>query len=277
MKTGKGPIALSDEARDRVSEQLHARYVATIVGRLREVGTLDLAAADLPIRVVDRPIDDFRTDPSLDLARYVHGLSRRAVVPPRFHRVRFQSRRLYPARRCGGGRPADRPAGRARRVDDRTQRRLPRGTVSRSARLLRPVAARRIRDAHPFGRSRSTLPAAISIGMLPERPIRTGLESSCRGGTASPLSDTRAALPHPCAAAAEERFAAVSVTTQASGPYRAARSVTTPSGPARSRLRAQRRGNLLFLVSIRPRPRRPATRPKPPMPAARRRPPSRGR
>ena len=39
MKTGKGPIALSDEARDRVSEQLHARYVATIVGRLREVGT----------------------------------------------------------------------------------------------------------------------------------------------------------------------------------------------------------------------------------------------
>ena len=71
MKTGKGPIALSDEARDRVSEQLHARYVATIVGRLREVGTLDLAAADLPIRVVDRPIDDFRTDPSLDLARYV--------------------------------------------------------------------------------------------------------------------------------------------------------------------------------------------------------------
>ena len=72
MKTGKDPIALSDEARDRVSEQLHARYVATIVGRLREVGTLDLAAADLPIRVVDRPIDDFRTDPSLDLARYVH-------------------------------------------------------------------------------------------------------------------------------------------------------------------------------------------------------------
>ena len=71
MKTGKGPIALSDEARDRVSEQLHARYVATIVGRLREVGTLDLAAADLPIRVVDRPINDFRTDPSLDLARYV--------------------------------------------------------------------------------------------------------------------------------------------------------------------------------------------------------------
>ena len=71
MKTGKGPIMLSDEARDRVSEQLHARYVATIVGRLREVGTLDLAAADLPIRVVDRPIDDFRTDPSLDLARYV--------------------------------------------------------------------------------------------------------------------------------------------------------------------------------------------------------------
>ena len=71
MKTGKGPIALSDEARDRVSEQLHARYVATIVGRLCEVGTLDLAAADLPIRVVDRPIDDFRTDPSLDLARYV--------------------------------------------------------------------------------------------------------------------------------------------------------------------------------------------------------------
>ena len=64
-------IALTDEARDRVSEQLHARYVATIVGRLREVGTLDLAAADLPIRVVDRPIDDFRTDPSLDLARYV--------------------------------------------------------------------------------------------------------------------------------------------------------------------------------------------------------------
>ena len=47
MKTGKGPIALSDEARDRVSEQLHARYVATIVGRLCEVGTLDLAAADL--------------------------------------------------------------------------------------------------------------------------------------------------------------------------------------------------------------------------------------
>ena len=45
MKTGKGPIALSDETRDRVSEQLHARYVATIVGRLREVGTLDLAAA----------------------------------------------------------------------------------------------------------------------------------------------------------------------------------------------------------------------------------------
>lgn len=45
MKTGKGPIALSDEARDRVSEQLHARYVATIVGRLCEVGTLDLAAA----------------------------------------------------------------------------------------------------------------------------------------------------------------------------------------------------------------------------------------
>ena len=44
MKTGKGPIVLSDEARDRVSEQLHARYVATIVGRLREVGTLDLAA-----------------------------------------------------------------------------------------------------------------------------------------------------------------------------------------------------------------------------------------
>ena len=43
MKTGKGPIALSDEARDRVSEQLHARYVATIVGRLCEVGTLDLA------------------------------------------------------------------------------------------------------------------------------------------------------------------------------------------------------------------------------------------
>ena len=71
MKTGKGPIALSDEARDRVPEQLHARYVATIVERLREVGTLDLAAADLPIRVVDRPIDDFRTDPSLDLARYV--------------------------------------------------------------------------------------------------------------------------------------------------------------------------------------------------------------
>ncbi len=71
MKTGKGPIVLSDEARDRVSEQLHACYVATIVGRLREVGTLDLAAADLPIRVVDRPIDDFRTDPSLDLARYV--------------------------------------------------------------------------------------------------------------------------------------------------------------------------------------------------------------
>ena len=64
MKTGKGPIALSDEARDRVSEQLHARYVATIVGRLREVGTLDLAAADLPIRVVDRPIDErsFRLD-----------------------------------------------------------------------------------------------------------------------------------------------------------------------------------------------------------------------
>ena len=30
MKTGKGPIALSDEARDRVSEQLHARYVATV-------------------------------------------------------------------------------------------------------------------------------------------------------------------------------------------------------------------------------------------------------
>ena len=75
MKTGKGPIALSDEARDRVSEQLHARYVATIVGRLREVGTLDLAAADLPIRVVDRPIDDFRTDPLLDLARYVRGRS----------------------------------------------------------------------------------------------------------------------------------------------------------------------------------------------------------
>lgn len=71
MKTGKGPIVLSDEARDRVSEQLHARYVATIVGQLREVGTSDLAAADLPIRVVDRPIDDFRTDPSLDLARYV--------------------------------------------------------------------------------------------------------------------------------------------------------------------------------------------------------------
>ena len=46
MKTGKGPIVLSDEARDRVSEQLHACYVATIVGRLREVGTLDLAAAD---------------------------------------------------------------------------------------------------------------------------------------------------------------------------------------------------------------------------------------
>ena len=44
MKTGKGPIVLSDEARDRVSEQLHACYVATIVGRLREVGTLDLAA-----------------------------------------------------------------------------------------------------------------------------------------------------------------------------------------------------------------------------------------
>ena len=74
MKTGKGPIVLSDEARDRVSEQLHACYVATIVGRLREVGTLDLAAADLPIRVVDRPIDDFRTDPSLDLARYVLSL-----------------------------------------------------------------------------------------------------------------------------------------------------------------------------------------------------------
>ena len=81
MKTGKGPIALSDEARDRVSEQLHARYVATIVGRLREVGTLDLAAADLPIRVVDRPIvrlagregsmtvrsDGFRTAPYLAL------------------------------------------------------------------------------------------------------------------------------------------------------------------------------------------------------------------
>ena len=28
MKTGKGPIALSDEARDRVSEQLNARHWA---------------------------------------------------------------------------------------------------------------------------------------------------------------------------------------------------------------------------------------------------------
>ena len=280
MKTGKGPIALSDEARDRVSEQLHARYVATIVGRLREVGTLDLAAADLPIRVVDRPIDDFRTDPSLDLARYVRDVlvDRATYLDERSYRVGFQSRRLYPARRCGGGRPADRPAGRARRVDDRTQRRLPHGTVSRAARLLRPVAARRIRDAHPFGRSRSPIPAAISVRKLPERPIRAGLESSCRGGTASLLSGTRAAPPPTSrAAAAEERFASVSVTTRAIDPYRAARSVTTPSGPVRSRLRAQRRGNLLFLVSIRPRPRRPVTRPKPPTPAARRRPPSRGR
>ena len=91
MKTGKGPIALSDEARDRVSEQLHARYVATIVGRLREVGTLDLAAADLPIRVVDRPIDDFRTDPSLDLARYVHDVlvDRAAYLDERSFRLDF--------------------------------------------------------------------------------------------------------------------------------------------------------------------------------------------
>ena len=91
MKTGKGPIALSDEARDRVSEQLHARYVATIVGRLREVGTLDLAAADLPIRVVDRPIDDFRTDPSLDLARYVHDVlvDRAAYLDERSFRLDY--------------------------------------------------------------------------------------------------------------------------------------------------------------------------------------------
>lgn len=91
MKTGKGPIMLSDEARDRVSEQLHARYVATIVGRLREVGTLDLAAADLPIRVVDRPIDDFRTDPSLDLARYVRDVlvDRAAYLDERSFRLDF--------------------------------------------------------------------------------------------------------------------------------------------------------------------------------------------
>ena len=91
MKTGKGPIALSDEARDRVSEQLHARYVATIVGRLCEVGTLDLAAADLPIRVVDRPIDDFRTDPSLDLARYVRDVlvDRAAYLDERSFRLDF--------------------------------------------------------------------------------------------------------------------------------------------------------------------------------------------
>ena len=91
MKTGKGPIALSDEARDRVSEQLHARYVATIVGRLCEVGTLDLAAADLPIRVVDRPIDDFRTDPSLDLARYVRDVlvDRATYLDERSFRLEF--------------------------------------------------------------------------------------------------------------------------------------------------------------------------------------------
>ena len=202
MKTGKGPIVLSDEARDRVSEQLHACYVATIVGRLREVGTLDLAAAADPRgRPADRrfPHGPFVRPRTVRPRRAGRSgdLSRRAVVPPRFHRVGFQSRRLCPARRCGGGRPADRPAGRSRRVDDRTQRRLPRGTVSRSARLLRPVAARRIRDVHPFGRSRSPIPAAISIGMLPERPIRAGLESSCRSGMASPLSGTRAAPPHP--------------------------------------------------------------------------------
>ena len=45
---------------------------------------------------------------------------------------------------------------------------------------------------------------------------------------------------------------------------------TLPSESVCSRLRAQRRGNLLFLVSIRPRPRRPVIRPKPPTPAARR-------
>ena len=204
MKTGKGPIVLSDEARDRVSGTAPCPLCSDdrrAVARSRHVGSRGGRPADPRGRPADRrfPHGPFVRPRTVRPRRAGRsgGLSRRAVVPPRFHRVRFQSRRLYPARRCGGGRPADRPAGRARRVDDRTQRRLPRGTVSRSARLLRPVAARRIRDAHPFGRSRSTLPAAISIGMLPERPIRTGLESSCRGGTASPLSDTRAALPHP--------------------------------------------------------------------------------
>ena len=194
MKTGKGPIALSDEARDRVSEQLHARYVATIVGRLCEVGTLDLAAADLPIRVVDRPIDDFRTDPSLDLARYVRDVlvDRATYLDERSFRLDFTESDfnlddyILHGDAAEDDRPIVRLAGREGSM-----------TVSRSTRLLRPVAARRIRDAHPFGRSRSPLPAAISIGMLPERPIRAGLESSCRGGTASPLSDTRAASPHP--------------------------------------------------------------------------------
>ena len=122
MKTGKGPIALSDEARDRVSEQLHARYVATIVGRLCEVGTLDLAAADLPIRVVDRPIDDFRTDPSLDLARYVRDVlvDRATYLDERSFRHDFTASDLnvadYIQARAAaeGAPPTGRQAGRAR-------------------------------------------------------------------------------------------------------------------------------------------------------------------
>ena len=188
MKTGKGPIALSDEARDRVSEQLHARYVATIVGRLCEVGTLDLAAADLPIRVVDRPIDDFRTDPSLDLARYVRDVlvDRATYLDERSFRLDFTESDfnlddyILHGDAAEDDRPIVRLAGRE-------------GSMTVRSDGFRAAPYLALRD----GRSRSPLPAAISIGMLPERPIRAGLESSCRGGTASPLSDTRAASPHP--------------------------------------------------------------------------------
>ena len=55
MKTGKGPIVLSDEARDRVSEQLHACYVATIVGLAGREGSMTVRS------------DGFRAAPYLAL------------------------------------------------------------------------------------------------------------------------------------------------------------------------------------------------------------------
>ena len=203
MKTGKGPIALSDEARDRVSEQLHARYVATIVGRLREVGTLDLAAADLPIRVVDRPIDDFRTDPSLDLARYVRDVlvDRATYLDERSFRLDFTESDfnlddyILHGDAAEDDRPIVRLAGRE-------------GSMTVRSDGFRTAPYLALRDC-------------CALSQLVEYAMRI------RSGVAAERHP-RSAPPTSRAAAAEERFASVSVTTRAIGPYRAARSVIAP-------------------------------------------------